>query len=110
MLNTQVQGQEPHRQVGLVGLCRQSFHHWRHVHGLPCQNLRKYQHLHHHGLHQSCLTFHEQVKLKIFKYVWFKFFFRIIPTIVVIYRVVMVCHVDIGYKYGERRIRDMLLR
>ena len=30
--------------------------------------------------------------------------------IVVIYRVLMVCHVDVGYKYGEKRIRDMLMR
>ena len=35
---------------------------------------------------------------------------RIIPLTVILYRVLMVCHVDFCYKYGEKNIRDFLFR
>ena len=35
---------------------------------------------------------------------------RIIPLTVVLYRVLMVCHVDFCFRYGEKNIRDILFR
>ena len=35
---------------------------------------------------------------------------RIIPVVVVVYRVLMVCYVDFCYTHGEKQIRDQLCR
>ena len=35
---------------------------------------------------------------------------RTIPVVVVVYRVMMVCHVDFCYTRGEKQIRDQLCR
>ena len=35
---------------------------------------------------------------------------RIIPLVVVFYRYLMVCHVDICYNYGEKIIKNKLIR
>ena len=37
-------------------------------------------------------------------------FLRFIPLVVVIFRMMMVCHVDFCHKHGEKLIRDQLLR
>ena len=37
-------------------------------------------------------------------------FFRMIPIVVVVYRVLMVCHSDFCLKHGERVIRDQLFK
>ena len=37
-------------------------------------------------------------------------FLRLIPLVVVIFRMMMVCHVDFCHKHGEKLIRDQLLR
>ena len=36
--------------------------------------------------------------------------FRVIPLTVVLYRVLMVCHVEFCYNHGEKVIRDKLFR
>ena len=36
--------------------------------------------------------------------------FRIIPLTVVLYRVMMVCHVEFCYQHGEKYVRDILFR
>ena len=38
------------------------------------------------------------------------FISRVIPLVVVIYRVLMVCHVEFCFKHGEKVIRDKLFR
>ena len=35
---------------------------------------------------------------------------RVIPLTVVLYRVLMVCHVEFCYNHGEKVIRDKLFR
>ena len=35
---------------------------------------------------------------------------RVIPVTVVLYRVLMVCHVEFCYNHGEKVIRDKLFR
>ena len=37
-------------------------------------------------------------------------FLRLIPIVVVIFRMLMICHVDFCHKHGEKVIRDQLLR
>ena len=49
--------------------------------------------------------------LKLIKvYETFFYSIRIIPLTVVVYRVLMVCHVEFCYNHGEKVLRDTLFR
>ena len=74
------------------------------------------------GNHYLCIIFHfyRVFVATINRKVYFDFtciltvmfcvLFRMIPLVVVIYRVLMVCHVDFCMRHGEKIIRDKLFR
>ena len=70
-----------------------------------------------HGLalcpHQHLPDLHirpQQVRILLLLSVISHSFLRFIPLVVVIFRMLMVCHVDFCHKHGEKVIRDQLLR
>ena len=101
---------DPGGRDGAAGLCRQHDGECLPRLRLPHQDLR-------HGLalrpHQHIPDLHirpQQVTVFLLLSVINHSFLRFIPLVVVIFRMLMVCHVDFCHKHGEKVIRDQLLR
>ena len=109
------QGEQPGGQDGGAGLHRQHGRRHRPLPGLPQQDLVLHLRLLRHLFLPLLRPHDEQVRdrQRCDRRGWLKVrscLFRIIPLTVVLYRVLMVCHVDFCFKYGEKNIRDILFR